>query len=243
MGGGLLEWRDMDKYLGVVHHESCGIDAELSSRIKAAWAAFLRLRPLMLSRRPTKHMRGVYAQAFEALTVAVMLYGGEVWALNTAQMKRLEMQQCKMLRSALPARMRRWVPGKHRISNAELRRYFGIVNVATLLARRQLRYIGHLARMPETRVQRQLLRCWRLQPGRAAGGCKFPTLLGLFGKTDGVYGALVRTHLTPAVRRRFFGSGAPRQWFVNAQRRLTWRRFVAGQYTSNDDLDYIIEEA
>ena len=89
---------------------------------------------------------------------------------------------------------------------------------------------GHLARMPETRVQRQLLRCWRLQPGRAAGGCKFLTLLGLFGKTDGVYGALVRTHLTPAVRRRFFGSGAPRQWFVNAQRRLTWRRFVGAVY-------------
>ena len=93
MGGTPLEWREKDKYLGTVQHEGCGLDAELSARVKAAWAAFLHLRPLVLRRRPSKEMRGVYAQAFEALTIAVMLYGGEVWALSTAQLKRLEVVQ------------------------------------------------------------------------------------------------------------------------------------------------------
>ena len=235
MGGGPLQWREKDKYLGTVQHESGGLDKELSARIKAGWAAFLRLRPLVLRPRPSVYMRGVYAQAFEAITVAVMLYGGEVWALSNKQLERMEVAQRGMLRSALPARLRRYRPGRQRMGSVQLLAYFGVKNVATLLARRQLRYLGHLARMPEDRLQRRLLRCWRVMGGKAHGGrggagCKGASLLGIFGQ-EGAYTNVIRTYLTSNIKRDIFDSSRE-SWFVLAQSRTRWRKFIGKVYAN-----------
>ena len=239
MGDGTLEWRKKDKYLGVVQSETCELDIELSARIRCARAAFERLRPLVLFGRPTQHMRAVYARVFTALTTSVLLYGGECWALSTGQLERLEVAQRVLLRAALPARLRRWraegrnctvckrVHGHGRMCTVALMRYFGVSNVATLLARRQLRFIGHVARMPEDRVQRRLLRCWRMASGRGRHGP--PTMLtGLGG--GGVFKGLLDTYLTVAVKRDTFGvEGRDRPcWTKLAQSKKKWKEFVGG---------------
>ena len=130
-----------------------------------------------------------------------------------------------MLRSALPVRLRRWRPGHQRMSSDKLMAYFGVNNVATLLARRQLRYLGHLARMPEDRVQRRLLSCWRVMPGRGAAGCRGASLLGVFGPT-GAYNNAIRTHLTNNKKKEIFDAKSKESWIVLAQSRGRWCKFI-----------------
>ena len=151
-----------------------------------------------------------------------MLYGGEVWALSAEQLERLEVVQRGMLRSALPARLRRrlW---DDRVSNRALLRYFKVPSVATLLLRRQLRWLGHLARMPEGRVHAMLLSGRRVLPGGGARGCRAPTLLGVFG-VNGTYIENIRKHVESPAGQAFFGSRE--RWYVLAANRMKWKEFV-----------------
>ena len=61
-----------------------------------------------------------------------------------------------------------------------------------MLARKQVRWLGHLARAPEGRLTVQLLTAQRRELGRGAAGCRRATLLGSHG-TDGVYPTLLAT--------------------------------------------------
>ena len=146
-----------------------GWTLELTARIQAARAAYHReVRQLVLSRRATEHMRGTFARVYEAVCVAVLLYGSDVWALSPQQqLERLEVTQRGMLRQSLPGRLRRrhW---EERMSNTELLRFFRLPTVATLLARQQLRWLGHLARLEESRVSHMLMSGRRVLPGVGA---------------------------------------------------------------------------
>ena len=99
--------------------------------------------------------------------------------------------------------------------------YFGVKNVATLLARRQLRYLGHLARMPEEQVQQRLLRSWRCIPGATRPGRPIPTLLSIFGTTKGTYAATITKHLTNKIKKEIFGAQSKTSWFVLRRTAIT----------------------
>ena len=169
-------------------------------------------------------MKGVYRRCFEALTLSVLLYGAEAWALSTTQLERLEVAQRGMLRAALPVRMRRRRGAADAMSNVQLRRFYGLPKVGTMLARMQMRWLGHLARAPEGRLTVQLLTAQRRELGRGAAGCRRATLLGSHG-TDGVYPTLLATHLTSAAKREFFG-GSRAEWHALAQTKQSWAKFV-----------------
>ena len=224
MGGEVLPWATSGKYIGQTVHEDCGLDAEVAKRVQAARVAFHKMRALVLGGRATQHMKGVYRRCFEALTLSVMLYGAETWALSAAQLERLEVAQRGMLRAALPVRMRRRRGVEDAMSNAQLRRFYGLPKVGTLLERMQVRWLGHLAREPGERLTVQLLTAQRRELGRGAAGCRRPTLLGSYG-TDGVYPTLLGTHLTSAARREFF-DGSRAEWHVLAHNKVKWRSFV-----------------
>ena len=73
-------------------------------------------------------------------------------------------------------------------------------------------------------MQRRLMRCWRLLPGRGAAGCRGPSLLGVFGQ-QGTYITAIHKHFTSEAKKEIFGDGRV-QWFVAAQSRTKWRKFV-----------------
>ena len=175
MGSGFLKWTDKAKYLGVIQSADCSLDAELTHRIQLARAAFKRMGPLVAGGRYTQHMRGCWARTFDSLVGSVLLYGGECWALTPPQLLRVEVFHRGCMRAALPARRR------ERISNAALYKTMRCASVATLLARRQLRTLGHLARLEETRVPAMMASMGRIDPGRGAAGCRGMSLLGVFG--------------------------------------------------------------
>jgi len=223
-GGGELRWAQSGKYLGVTVAADCGLADELGGRIRLARAAFRRLRPLFHSGRMPRHARGTFARVFVALVGAVLLYGSEAWALSEAELGRLDVVMHGMLRQMLPPRLRRPGDDFKLISNRRLIAYFRVPTVGALLAQKQTRWLGHVARMDETRLPRLLLGARRTVAGARGRGCRGESLLGIYGKT-GTLLQRAQAAETTSARAEFFGrTRGP--WYVLAQRRSAWRRFA-----------------
>jgi hypothetical protein len=219
-GDGSIAWAAEVKYLGVRLTADCGLAVELTARVRMARAAFRRMRPLLGGGRRVRGMKGTFARAFSALTQSVLLHGCEAWALTPGELRRLEVVQRQLLRQALPRARRGWST----TSTADLYGMFRVPTVATLWARAQTRWLGHLARAGEGRIARRLLGAVRAERGRPGRGNRGASLLGVFGQEGSLLGHL-RRHLTPQARRRFFG-GRRGDWFVLAQDKSAWRQFV-----------------
>ncbi len=229
LDGAALQWAEQGKYLGVLLSADCSLDLELTARIRAARANFAKMRPLLPKGFPLhKGMRPCFARCFSALVTSVLLYGSEAWALSQAQLGRLASAYHAMLRSALPPselhRFRRQHPDEpyKKYPSENLRRFFGVPTVDTLLARRQLRWLGHVMRMGDERVPRMLYSSLPAKGGRGVAGRPLPTLVG----REGVYAKLIQAHFTRDVRRKFF-SGSRDDWRTLAHEREQWRNFVA----------------
>ena len=222
-GDGVLAWADAGKYLGVTVAADCGLGGELAARVRLARAAWRRMRPLLHGGRLTGRARGSFRRVFETLVGAVLLYGSECWALSAAELERLEVSVRHMLRGALPRSLRR-PDGVRLLSNAALHAHFGVASVAVLLHRKQLTWLGHVARMDEARLPRRMLGALREAAGvRGPGHCE--SLLGVCGRS-GSLGRLLRQRLTREARREFFGASVLTPWFELAADRGAWRRFV-----------------
>jgi len=225
-GDSAVEWAAEVKYLGVMVAADCGLGPELSARVRSGYAAFRRLRPLLGGglAQAGPAARDCFARAMRALVLSTMLYGCEVWALAPAEWERVEVALRSLLRRAAGVRRR----DRH---GWELRALFGMETAQEMVARAQLVWLGHVARMPSTRVSRQLLGARRQEwfgPGRGNSG---PSLLGCWGRT-GAYlrllsplaegaGALA---LTARARAEFFpGYRASTPWYILAQDRAKWR--------------------
>ena len=201
----------------------------MTSRIRQARAAFAMMRPLLMGSRGGRRgcMRKSFAQIFGALVVSVMLNSAGVWALPPDQLERLEVCLRRCLRSALPPREHRRFRAKGELAGPVfLHNYFRVPTVATLLARAQLRWLGHVLRMDESRVPRVLLDARRVATGPGAGkGCHGETLMGVYGN-EGVYQHLVNRHLTSAARTACFRGTRERSLAVLAADKAAWKKFV-----------------
>ena len=89
------------------------------------------------------------SQLFNALVGSVLLYGSEVWALTEQQLNRLEAFQRRCLRVLYSN-----CDGAHDEDEAynEIR----VPSVRTMLARRQLRWLGLLARRDDDSILRMM---------------------------------------------------------------------------------------
>ena len=115
-------------------------------------------------------------------------------------------------------------------NNEEVYRYFAVEKVATVLARRQLGWLGHLARMDEGRVQRMLMTGRRVTPGTGVRGARGASLLGVSGQR-GTYIDLINTHLgglSRAAKLEYFGEEMAREHnrVALAANKAGWKRFV-----------------
>ena len=152
------------------------------------------------------------------------MYASATWALAPAELERLEVVQRGMMRQALKRKRRD-------ISNTDIYRVLRVPTVATLWARAQLRWLGHLARADEGRLARKMLGAVRVESGRVGHGNRGASLLGCFG-AEGALAKVIKTNLTPAARRRFFGDVADgkrvatQAWYMLAQNKAEWRNFI-----------------
>ena len=116
------------------------------------------------------------------------------------------------------------------ISNSKLSEIFDTIpSVEIALHRRQLRWLGHVARMDGSRIPLKLLTAMRADDD-GQSGCqrrRGATLLGVFGD-EGCYKKLVAKYLNVGARQKFFGGrrGDCFSWMEFAKDRSQWRAFV-----------------
>ena len=125
-------------------------------------------------------------QAYRAVVTAVLLYGSHSWALSAEQLERLEVLHRQHLRCFLGVRRSAHLP------NEQVYERCSTLPLAVQLLQRRGRWLGHLLRMGDDRLAKQLL--YGTMAGRRRRGRPFGGLLRQYTEdvrgTGGHSGAL-----------------------------------------------------
>ena len=137
------------KYLGTHISDDCKLDSEINYRISQASRAFGRLQTRVFKNQNLKTQTkiGVYS----AVCLSILLYGSEAWTLYARHLRTLEAWHIRSLRFILN------VTWRDKLTHEEIFRRTGSSSLESQLGRRQLRWIGHVIRMDDTRLPKQLL--------------------------------------------------------------------------------------
>jgi hypothetical protein len=208
VAGKPLAWVALFKYLGSQFHEGGSLDAELSYRIQQAAAAFKRLQQPVFQQDAIS--LGVRMQIYSATVLAALLYGCEAWALSPAQLQRIAVFHRDRLRIMLG------VCRAEHVSIAELCRRCRTADLPILLARRQLRWLGHVGRMVDSRLAKQVFYSTMHGPGRSRRRGRPSANLPAY------YSQLVSKWLHHGVLRAAGLGRGQHNWHAACQNRQLW---------------------
>ena len=186
-------------------------EAAVNARIEAGCKAFGALRGCIFSSTSitTEAKRAVYV----AIVLSIMLYGSETWCLTEELYRRLRVVHAQHLRAM--CRVTRKHVWKHHISSQELGQRLGLDTIDMCIARRQLRWAGHVARMDySARLPRRMLSSW--VPERRPTGAPNMT----YGRS--LYKAMEKFNLDPE------------RWHELAVRRGAWREMLKSGIAPRD---------
>ena len=140
------------KYMGQLFRSDGDIEAEVRRRVSAASFAFHGLQNVLLDRQGRSlRTRG---DLYKAFVLPRLLFGApETWALTDAQMGGLQAVHRGLLRRMAGIRL-----GPHNtVSNTQLYSMTGVPPLPQHLSQLRLRRLGHVARMPDASVVKQLM--------------------------------------------------------------------------------------
>ena len=101
---------------------------------------------------------------YNAVVISTILYGCETWVPYRRHIRLLESFHIRRLQLILGLRW--W----HKVTHSEIRSRAGIPSIESMLLHRQLRWLGHVIRMPHNRLPHRVL-YGQLQLGcRSVGG-------------------------------------------------------------------------
>ena len=146
--------------------DACAVEA----RIADAGKAFGALRKGVFSSKSVTY--AAKRAAYEALILSILLYGCEGWCLTEALLQRLRAFHAQCVRAM--CRVSRKHTWEHHIASDELRGRLGLDSIDYYVARRQLRWLGHVRRMAPERLPRQMLSSW--VPSKRPAGAPLLTL-------------------------------------------------------------------
>ena len=86
-----------------------------------------------------------------AVCISILLYGAETWTVYKRHLKQLEMFHIRCLQRMMN------LTWKDKIPHTEILSRASTITIETMLAQKQLRWTGHVCRMSEDRLPRQLL--------------------------------------------------------------------------------------
>ena len=167
--GGYYTFCKRFKYLGSIITCDLQADDDVKTRIRCAAHAFNLMRNVFTARsiKPS-----VKAQLYKVIVCTVLLYGSECWAMRQDLLDKLEKFHNQCVRKMANVTLRtQWFQN---IRNTDLRRRFmtrfkrkggtkdrpilkPLGTIEDMLTERNLRWAGHVARMPPTRLPRKLL--------------------------------------------------------------------------------------
>ena len=157
-----MENVDRFPYLGSYLSNSANIDVEIQHRIRCACFSYSRLKHRVFSERGFRTATKILV--YKAVILTTLLYGCETWVAYRRHMKVLEQFQQRILRYILG------VHWQDRITNASILEQADTTSIEAHIVKSQLSWTGHVRRMPDTRVPKQLLYAELSSGKRKIGG-------------------------------------------------------------------------
>ncbi|KAI8506599.1 hypothetical protein Bbelb_160260 [Branchiostoma belcheri] len=136
-------------YLGSTVSNDNSMDSEIDARRRAASAAFGRLKERLWNVKSIQ--LNTKLNVYRAVVLSALLYGLEVSTLYARHVRQLSVLVQRHLRGLMG------ITWQDRISNVEVLRRAGMPAMEAMITRSQLRWTGHVIRMPEERLPRDLL--------------------------------------------------------------------------------------
>ena len=147
----ILEQVDSYKYLGVIIKSNCSLKEELNQRIGKAYKVYGQLGYSFINKRELT--RKTKMSIFNSVYCPTLIYGSESWALDSADKSRLQATEMKFLRRSIGKTKR------DKIRNTRIREEVKTESLENKINKNQLRWFGHVNRMNETRIPKQILEC------------------------------------------------------------------------------------
>ena len=159
-----LNATDSFTYLGSTLSREANIDVEVNNILSKANCAFVRLRKKVWDRRGISQETKL--KIYMAVVLTALLYACESWTVYSRHARKLNHFHMKCLRIILSIQWQDLVPDTEVITRA------GIPSIHTLLQKALVRWAGHVTRMPDDRLPKQLLYGELCYGKRSVGGQK-----------------------------------------------------------------------
>ena len=140
---------DKFTYLGSPLSRNAVIDDEVNARLAKASVAFGRLHKNVWNRRGITIETKI--KVYRAIVLPTLLYGCETWTTYQRHARKLNHYHTTCLRKLLGIKWQDKIPDTEVLTRA------GLPSIFTILMRTQLRWAGHVARMPDHRLPKRLL--------------------------------------------------------------------------------------
>ena len=189
VNGENLKVVDKFTYLGRTLSKAVHIDDEVTARIAKASVAFGRLRANVWERNGIK--LDTKLKVYKAVILPTLLYACETWTVYQRHAKRLNHFHLSCLRKLLKIK---W---QDKIPDTEVLKKAGMQSMHTVLKLAQLRWTGHVIRMPDERLPKKVFYGELREGKRSQGGQKKrykDTLKASLKDFDIPIGSLKRLH-------------------------------------------------
>ena len=216
----ILKTVDAFAYLGSTLTSNNSLDKEISNRIAKASAAFGRLRKRVWDDRGLR--AETKCAVYRAVVLSALLYGCEAWTPYRRHIKQMEKFHQRCLRGILNIR---WF---HRVSNAQVLQQSNLGSIEATLSLCQLRWAGHLVRMEDSRLPKQLFygELSRDSTGKGNRGTGRPKLR----YKDSLKANLKRCHIDTVT------------WEKQAADRSKWRTTINTKVTETEEAREMAKE-
>ena len=149
VNGSMLDVVHEFTYLGSTVRDDLSMDTEISRRIGKAASTFARLsKRVWENKKLTTHTK---AAVYRECVLSILLCGSESWTLYSGQERRLNTFHMRNPRRILDIK---W---SDHVTNTDLLAGMGLPSMYTLLQQRRLRWLGHVHRMSDGRIPKDLL--------------------------------------------------------------------------------------
>lgn len=152
------------KYLGSILSDDCSIDQDIQHRIKQASSSFGRMRNRVFNNN-NLHLH-TKVSVYKAICITTLLYGCEAWTIYARHLKMLEAFHIRCLQRILQVTWQDRVPHSVVLQRTSCR------SIEAIIMHHQLRWLGHVTRMPASRLPRKTLYGQLHLGRRSAGGQK-----------------------------------------------------------------------
>ena len=162
VGNQCLSSVDHFTYLGSCLSCKADLDVETQARLKSAGASFGSLRDRVFDNRNI--YTNTKIKVYKAIILPTLLYGSEAWTTYSRHLKSLERYHQRCLRHILNIK---W---QDRRTNSSVLEEENVTSIESYIIKNQLRWAGHLVRMPSSRLPKKILYGELTNGRRSQGG-------------------------------------------------------------------------